>query len=226
MSNISTVLSEGDIFLRSRRVTLASAPSTNDSTTIFISSFLAAPLSSSSVVSTVPSAPTVADAAATSATKLPLINFSFISSPNFSKLASYSNLRSSASPIANRSNSLLCSNLASSNAALLSLSRCFLTDPNAHCNDRSHFSLKSTSIPLFNSARIRSAPASSCTSAFLMSSALFHNFPAEHGRLFLFASPPPQCVMSLGGVYPLLLVASCNSRATSNTVGIGIISFV
>mmetsp|Transcript_11850 Transcript_11850/g.19385 ORF Transcript_11850/g.19385 Transcript_11850/m.19385 type:complete len:235 (-) Transcript_11850:198-902(-) len=234
MSSISTVLSDGDIFLRSWIVSLTSAPSTNDLTTLSISSLLIARLSPSSV-STVPSAPTVAsDAAAVvvSATKLPLNNFSFISPPNFSKFLSYSNLRSSASFIAILSTSRLCSNLASSNATLRSLSLCFLTDPNAHCKDLSHFSLKSTSIPLLNNARIKSAPASSYTSALRISSARFHNFPAEHGRLFLvLPSPPPvpQWVISVGGVYSLLFVvlnASCNSRATFSTVEMGTISLL
>mmetsp|Transcript_26277 Transcript_26277/g.59258 ORF Transcript_26277/g.59258 Transcript_26277/m.59258 type:complete len:213 (+) Transcript_26277:3757-4395(+) len=86
---------------------------------------------------------------------------------NFAKCASYSALRASASSTAALSSSLRFSSLASSSLSLASLSRCLLTDWKAHWSRFSHFSLKSASTPLFMSARIRSAPASSYSSSFL-----------------------------------------------------------
>ena len=138
-------------------------------------------------VSVDPSAPIEASAT-------PLANPSTKPSPNFLKLASYSLCLSSASFIASNSSCLLFSNFASSTANLLSLSRCFRILPNAHCKLLSHRSIKSTSIPVLRRERIKSAPAASCISSFFISSALFHNFPAEHGRRLV----SPQCVISCG----------------------------
>mmetsp|Transcript_25324 Transcript_25324/g.45651 ORF Transcript_25324/g.45651 Transcript_25324/m.45651 type:complete len:227 (+) Transcript_25324:1400-2080(+) len=223
MRKMSTVLEDRGIFRINWRVLVQSPPwgpvAVKVCITLAMSSDTSA--SPSSVVPTDPSAPTVASPLPDDADD----NDSCNPRPNATKSASYSFFRSSASPIASLSASRRFSSLASSTASLRSLSLCRRMLPNAHCNDRSHRSTKSTSMPDFNRARIRSAPAASCMSALRKSSARFHNLPALH---FLRFSPEEQCVTSLGGVYSSSfseVVASdcCSSRATSKTTNVGIV---
>mmetsp|Transcript_21528 Transcript_21528/g.36970 ORF Transcript_21528/g.36970 Transcript_21528/m.36970 type:complete len:217 (-) Transcript_21528:42-692(-) len=210
MRRMSTVLSDGDIFLRSCRVSLQFPPWGPVATKLWTAAPMRAETSSKRSASTDPSASTAASP--TLDAKLPEASFSCNCVPNLTKSA-----------FASRSSARRFSSLASSSASLRSRSLCLRMLPNAQFSDRSHFSRKSTSIPDLSRARMRSAPAESCMSSLRISSARFHNFPAEHGRRFF--SPEEQCVKSLGTVYrwPSSSICCCSSRATSSTAPAGML---
>mmetsp|Transcript_38044 Transcript_38044/g.88510 ORF Transcript_38044/g.88510 Transcript_38044/m.88510 type:complete len:314 (-) Transcript_38044:371-1312(-) len=212
MRRRSVVLSPGRSLRRSCRVAFQFPPwgpaATKDSWTRRTRS--RTPRSSS--VSTVPSGPTEASdgSSAPASCSSSLSRDRRIPSPNFRRSASNARRRSAASSPALLSSSSLASFFSSSSALRHSLSLCCRTLPRARCSDRSHRSTKSASSPVFLSALSRSAPASSCTSAFLSSSARFHSLPAVHGRF-------PQWVRARGATYPSASSRSCSSRATRPT---------